>query len=415
MGKVYYDMGLLSSAEVIESSATDLVGEFIGHTGPKTQDLLEKALGKVLLVDEAYRLAEGQFAKEAMDEIVDCITKPKFFQKLIIILAGYDKDINRLMAINTGLTSRFPEELEFASLSPNDCIQLLTKLLQKQKSKLQSKVNNFNMGALESPRSVFGGQIMDRFSILTQTANWANARDVQTLGKAVFGEALRSMLNKELSISETLILSKVDGMISERTCRATELRTRKNPLTDLLQKQAFNKQPAHPVLTTTSGPSVVLETTEEKKNAPLAASGSLLDTASRDAGVPDDVRQQLEQDKQAMKKAQSQYQKLVGDESMAEEALQELPEPPKHDSDPDDEAKREHERRRLEELKRRARLEELRREREQQERARREEQKIQQKLRQMGVCVAGFRWIKQASGYRCAGGSHYISNEALGI
>ncbi|KAI9375597.1 hypothetical protein BJX61DRAFT_539613 [Aspergillus egyptiacus] len=90
MGKVYYDMGLLSSAEVLEKSATDLMGQY------------------VLLVDEAYRLADGPYAKEAMEEIVDCITKPKFFQRLIIILAGYDKDINRLMAINPGLTSRFP-------------------------------------------------------------------------------------------------------------------------------------------------------------------------------------------------------------------------------------------------------------------------------------------------------------------
>ncbi|OJJ82850.1 uncharacterized protein ASPGLDRAFT_509234 [Aspergillus glaucus CBS 516.65] len=94
MGKVYYDMGILGSDEVIESSATDLVGQYIGHTGPKTQELLEKALGKVLLVDEAYSLADGKFAKEAMDEIVDCITKPKFAGKLIIILAGYDNDIN---------------------------------------------------------------------------------------------------------------------------------------------------------------------------------------------------------------------------------------------------------------------------------------------------------------------------------
>jgi SpoVK/Ycf46/Vps4 family AAA+-type ATPase len=91
MGKVYYDMGFLSQAKVIESSATDLVGQYVGQTGPKVQKLMETALGKVLFIDEAYRLAEGHFATEAMDELVDCITKPKFAQKLIVILAGYDK------------------------------------------------------------------------------------------------------------------------------------------------------------------------------------------------------------------------------------------------------------------------------------------------------------------------------------
>ncbi|KAL6229279.1 hypothetical protein BDW75DRAFT_225341 [Aspergillus navahoensis] len=112
-------MGLLSSAEVIETSAADFVGQYIGHTGPKTQDLLEKSLGRVLLIDEVYQLAEGQFAKEAVDEIVDCITRPKFFQKLIIVLAGYDQDINRLMAstLATDLHRNDSYEAIFTSLA----------------------------------------------------------------------------------------------------------------------------------------------------------------------------------------------------------------------------------------------------------------------------------------------------------
>lgn len=113
MGKIYYDMGFLTNAQVEERSAKDLVGEYVGQTGPKTEKLLESALGKVLFIDEAYRLAEGPYAKEAVDELVDCITKPKFFQKVIIILAGYDNDINQLMSINPGLSSRFPGESSF--------------------------------------------------------------------------------------------------------------------------------------------------------------------------------------------------------------------------------------------------------------------------------------------------------------
>lgn len=67
-------------------------------------------------------LAEGPFAREAPDKIVDITTMSKFFQKLIIILAGYDTDINRLMAINLRLISRFPESLECNELSSDDCI-----------------------------------------------------------------------------------------------------------------------------------------------------------------------------------------------------------------------------------------------------------------------------------------------------
>ncbi|KAL4786945.1 P-loop containing nucleoside triphosphate hydrolase protein [Aspergillus varians] len=422
MGKVYYDMGLLSSAEVIESSATDLVGQYVGQTGPKTQDLLEKGLGKVLLIDEAYRLAEGTFAKEAMDEIVDCITKPKFFQKLIIILAGYDQDINRLMAINPGLTSRFPEELEFKGLAASDCIRLLTKLLQKQKSKLQSKVTSFNLDTLESPRSEFSKNLVTQFSILTQTANWANARDIQTLGKAIFGESLQTMQGKSLYVSEELILSKTNHMMSERTSRGADQSAPRNPIIDLLQTQTLDRKPVQPVLTTTSNPVVLhedkhqiaIEKAEEEPTPPV--SEALPNTAvPRDDGVPDDVWEQLQQNKKAAEAAEAQYQTLLEEERAAEKDIQALPTPPADDPDSDDEAKRQRERRRLEELKRRAKLEELRKKREAEEAARRQEQRVQQKLRCMGVCVAGFRWIKELHGYRCAGGTHYMSNKALGI
>ncbi|KAL4903296.1 hypothetical protein BDW74DRAFT_54178 [Aspergillus multicolor] len=415
MGKVYYDMGLLSSAEVIESSATDLVGQYIGHTGPKTQELLEKSLGKILLIDEAYRLAEGQFAKEAMDEIVDCITKPKFFQKLIIILAGYDQDINRLMTINPGLTSRFPEELEFNGLGPADCLQLLNNLLKKRKSDFLPKVNSFDLDALETPNANFTKKMLNRFHTLIHTANWANARDVQTLAKAIFRVAIQNMQNKNVSISESLILTHIDHMISERTNRENkQSKPRNNPL-DLLRAQSFDRKPAPPVLTTTTNTTSFQGDEGDQKEPAPPVPETAPDTIPRDDGVLDDVWQQLQQDKQAAQAAEKEYQALLDEERAAEKTLQELPKPPADSSSKiDDEAKRQHEQRRLEELKRRAELERLRRQREAEEKARRKEQQVQQKLQRMGRCVAGFQWIKQATGYRCAGGTHFVSNEALG-
>ncbi|KAL4807516.1 P-loop containing nucleoside triphosphate hydrolase protein [Aspergillus unguis] len=418
MGKVYYDMGLLGSAEVIESSATDLVGQYIGHTGPKTQELLERSLGKILLIDEAYRLAEGTFAKEAMDEIVDCITKPKFFQKLIIILAGYDQDINRLMTINPGLTSRFPEELEFKGFSPHGCVQLLTKLLVKRKTDFASRVNSFDLEALESPKQSFTKELLDRFSKLTQTANWANARDVQTIAKAISRIAMQNMHDKNVTITENLILREIDHMISERTSRAGQIPPRpKNPVNGLMKTLAFDRQPVAPILTTSTNSSIGSQDTaqdDEPASPGAGDSDSSADEEIRDEGVPDDVWEQLQRDKESAKAAEAQYQDLLESERKSEESIQETttstkaPEP-----DADDEAKKEHERRRLEELKQRLKLEELRRKRKAEEEARRQEQKAQQKLRNMGVCVAGFRWIKQANGYRCAGGYHFVSNEAL--
>ena len=168
-------MGFLATAEVLETSAIDLVGEYVGQTGPKTQKLFEKALGKVLFIDEAYRLAEGHFAKEAMDKIVDCITKPGSAQKLVIILAGYAADVNRLMSIKPGLTSRFPETVTFRCLNPNECLELFTNLLRKKK--------HLDLVTLEFASAAFQQGLLHPFEVPTNLSNWANARDVGTLAK----------------------------------------------------------------------------------------------------------------------------------------------------------------------------------------------------------------------------------------
>lgn len=139
----------------------------------------------MLLIDEAYYLAEGNYAKEAVDEIVNLITKPEFAKRLIIILAGYDNDISRLTSINLGLTSGFPEFLQFNKLSPDNCITLLMQLLQRQKSKLK-KNTVFDITILEFLELDFWEELCEHFSTLSESPNWANARDVRLLGSEAY-------------------------------------------------------------------------------------------------------------------------------------------------------------------------------------------------------------------------------------
>ncbi|KAI9925314.1 hypothetical protein MW887_006242 [Aspergillus wentii] len=420
MGKVYYDMGLLASAEVIESSATDLIGQYVGKTGPKTQALLEKALGKVLLIDEAYRLAEGAFAKEAMDEIVDCITKPKFEKKLIIILAGYDGDINRLMTINPGLTSRFPHSMEFNGLNPDDCFKLLTNLLQGRRKKVHEKGKEFDISALEGPTSQFANEVRSRFSILSQIPNWANARDVQTLAKAIFGKTMQSVIGTRLAVEEKNILAEMDSMITDRTNRSNV--TPSLPPINL-QPVAVDDQTATPTETKTSTTTTMAmrqKSPERQESLPEPKVPEASD--GRDAGVTNEIWNQLLDDKRRAELEEEEYQQALKDEREAEEATRKLAEETRaaekqrHD---DDEAKRRHEQDRLQrELERRIReekLERLRRKKAEMEAERKKEQQAQQKLRDMGVCCMGYRWIKQSNGYRCAGGSHFVSNAQLGF
>lgn len=121
-------MGFRSSAEIIECSVSDLMTQYVSQTGPK---VISKALGKVLFIDKAYRLDEGCFAGEAIDELVDCMTKTKFANKVIIILARYEAGMDKLMGVNQSLSSRFPTEVVFRSLEPGCCLQLIQHYIGK--------------------------------------------------------------------------------------------------------------------------------------------------------------------------------------------------------------------------------------------------------------------------------------------
>jgi hypothetical protein len=83
MGEVFYGMGLLATKDYFDRSASDLVAPVCWTKWTKDGECSEKGLGKVLFVNEAYRLEEGPFAKEAIDELVDSLTKPQFCSKVV--------------------------------------------------------------------------------------------------------------------------------------------------------------------------------------------------------------------------------------------------------------------------------------------------------------------------------------------
>ncbi|TGZ81267.1 hypothetical protein EX30DRAFT_371621 [Ascodesmis nigricans] len=91
MGEIYYDLGFLATTDVIDCKATDLIGRYVGHTAPQTQALMKSAFGKVLFVDEAYRLLEGQYAIEVVNELITFLGSPEYARQMVVILAGYPR------------------------------------------------------------------------------------------------------------------------------------------------------------------------------------------------------------------------------------------------------------------------------------------------------------------------------------
>ncbi|KAG8161886.1 hypothetical protein KVR01_008873 [Diaporthe batatas] len=177
VGRLYYDMGLLSTEEVVTCSVSDLIGEAHGQTGPKVVNTLETGLGKVLFIDEAYRLAGGTvFQTEAIGELVDAMTQPRYNKNMVVILAGYTAEMELLLRTNPGLRSRFPEQVVFSPMTPRACFDHLRNELKE----LNISIPKAKDVGLEQM-----GVINELFDCLSYTTGWASGRDVETLAKTV--------------------------------------------------------------------------------------------------------------------------------------------------------------------------------------------------------------------------------------
>ena len=122
-------IGVLSGGQLVEVTRADLVGKYVGHTAPLTQQVIESALGGVLFIDEAYSLhrsKDDSFGLEAIDTLVKGMEDNR--ENLIVILAGYTDEMKVFLEANSGLKSRFPNFIEFPDYSGQELadIALLT-------------------------------------------------------------------------------------------------------------------------------------------------------------------------------------------------------------------------------------------------------------------------------------------------
>ncbi|MGW8889585.1 AAA family ATPase [Streptomyces sp. NPDC055749] len=122
LGRVFYALGLLGGDHLVEAQRSDLVGEFLGQTAVKANELIDSALGGVLFVDEAYSLSNSGYSKGDAygDEALQVLLKRAEDNRdhLVVILAGYPEGMDRLLATNPGLSSRFTSRVDFPSYRP---------------------------------------------------------------------------------------------------------------------------------------------------------------------------------------------------------------------------------------------------------------------------------------------------------
>ncbi|MBL0099443.1 MAG: AAA family ATPase [Saprospiraceae bacterium] len=187
MGQLYRKMGLLSKGHVIEVDRVDLVGEYIGQTAPKVKEVIEKARGGVLFIDEAYALARtNDDSKDFGREVIEILVKEMSNGKgdLAVIVAGYPKEMKHFIQSNPGLRSRFKHYFEFPDYMPQELIQIA-------ESAAVTREISFTPESFEILKDIITAAYRER------DKSFGNARYIlDLLDKAKLNMALRVMARK---------------------------------------------------------------------------------------------------------------------------------------------------------------------------------------------------------------------------
>lgn len=205
-GRMFEAMGVLPKGHLIECERADLVGEYIGHTAQKTRELVKKAMGGVLFVDEAYSLARGgekDFGKEAIDTLVKAMEDNK--DQLVLILAGYRREMEFFLQTNPGLRSRFPIHIDFPDYTKEDLLRIASLMLTEREYRLT-----------ESARQQLSSIIQARLD--AHDHHTGNARMVRNLiERAIRRQAVRLVKQPKVSRHDLILITEADiEEVSER-------------------------------------------------------------------------------------------------------------------------------------------------------------------------------------------------------
>jgi hypothetical protein len=123
---IYRALGLLSKGQLVEVDRSELVAGYLGQTAIKTQEVVGRAIGGVLFIDEAYSLAGDQYGEEAVDTLVKEMEDHR--DDLVVVVAGYPAPMDRFLTSNPGLSSRFRTTILFADYTDDELVQILVRL-----------------------------------------------------------------------------------------------------------------------------------------------------------------------------------------------------------------------------------------------------------------------------------------------
>lgn len=205
IGKLFHQMNVLSKGHLIEVERADLVGEYIGHTAQKTRDLVKKALGGILFIDEAYSLGRGgekDFGKEAIDTLVKQMEDRQ--HEFILILAGYSREMDYFLSLNPGLLSRFPLVIDFPDYTTDQLMEIAFLMLEDREYAISRDAERKLRQHLVLLRS------------LQSPISFSNGRYIRNvLEKAIRAQAMRLLHEDSYEKIDLMTLRSQDFQFSE--------------------------------------------------------------------------------------------------------------------------------------------------------------------------------------------------------
>ncbi|CAG0906252.1 unnamed protein product, partial [Cyprideis torosa] len=150
LAKIFKALGILERGDIYEVDREKLVGSFVGQTAIKTNEIIDKAKGSVLFIDEAYALSQGHagdFGHEAIDTVLKRMEDMR--GELIVIVAGYTDRMTTFLESNPGLRSRFDRKFDFEDYSADELYEIMESMLSNENLKLNAKAKTFILDYLK--------------------------------------------------------------------------------------------------------------------------------------------------------------------------------------------------------------------------------------------------------------------------
>lgn len=205
---IYKELGIIKKGHLVETDRSGLIGEYVGHTAPKTNKIIDSALDGVLFIDEAYSLCSGgenDYGQEAIATLIKRMEDNR--DRLVVILAGYPEEMRKFISSNSGLKSRFNKYIHFNDYTPIELKDILSLNLKNYDISLTKKQEELLINIFENE------------SLLPEHATNGNARFARNLfDKIIEAQANRLAMESEIDKEKITSLEDSDLSIAYKNC-----------------------------------------------------------------------------------------------------------------------------------------------------------------------------------------------------